>query len=238
MKKTKFVALALSGLMIYSCSWSNTAKGGVIGGGSGAALGAVVGNLIGKSTASTLIGAGIGAAVGTGAGVLIGKHMDKVKAEAEAIENATVQTVKDKNGLDCVKVTFDSGILFSTGKSDLTAAAKASLQTFATNVLKPDQTLAVAIWGYTDNQGFKGKTAEQSAQLNVELSQKRADSVKSYLQTLGIPSSQITGSIGYGEADPVADNSTEAGREQNRRVEAYLYASQAMIDAANQGTLQ
>lgn len=239
MKKTKFFAFLMSGLMIFaSCNMNNTAKGGLIGGGSGAAVGAVIGTLIGHNTGGALIGAGIGAAVGTGAGVLIGKKMDKVKAEAEKVENVQVSTMTDKNGLECVKVTFDSGILFATGKSTLTESAKASLQTFASNVLKPNQTLEVSIQGYTDNTGFKGKTAEQSAQLNVELSQQRANAVKTYLQGLGIASKQIASSVGYGQADPVADNATEAGRQQNRRVEAYLYASQQMINDANNGTLQ
>ena len=54
----------------------------------------------------------------------------------------------------------------------------------------------------------------------------------------GAAADQIATVEGLGEANPVADNSTEAGREQNRRVEVYLYASQEMIDAANNGTLQ
>lgn len=239
MKRTKFFAFAMSGLMVFaSCNMNNTAKGGLIGGGSGAAVGAVIGQLIGHNTGGTLIGAGVGAAVGTAAGVLIGKKMDKVKAQAQAVENAQVQTMTDKNGLECVKVTFDSGILFATGKSDLTASAKSALQTFANKVLKPNQTLEVSIQGYTDNTGFKGKTAEQSAQLNVELSQKRADAVKNYLQSLGVSVTQIASSVGYGQANPVADNSTAYGQQQNRRVEAYLYASQQMINDANNGTLQ
>lgn len=239
MKHSKFIAVALSGLMVFaSCNMNNTTKGGLIGGGGGAALGALVGNLIGKSTSSTLIGAGIGAAVGTGAGVLIGKKMDKVKAQAAAVENANVSTTTDKNGLECVKVTFDSGILFETGKSALSATAKSSLDEFAATVLLPNNTLEVSVQGYTDNTGFKNKTTEQSAQLNLELSQNRANSVKSYLLGKGVPSTQIASCQGFGQENPVADNSTTAGQQQNRRVEVYLYASQAMIDAANQGTLQ
>ena len=57
--------------------------------------------------------AAVGAAVGTGAGAIIGKKMDKAKAQAEAVKNAQVQQVTDINGLPALKVTFDSGILFS-----------------------------------------------------------------------------------------------------------------------------
>ncbi len=239
MNKTKFVALMLSALMILSgCNMNNTTKGGLIGGGSGAALGALVGNLVGKNAGGTAIGAAIGAAVGTGAGVLIGKKMDKAKAAAEQVANAQVETVTDGNGLEAVKVTFDSGILFETGKSSLSSTAKQSLQQFASKVLLVNTDMDVAVQGYTDNAGWKNSTAEQSTQKNLTLSQQRADAVSSYLKSLGVTAAQIASSTGYGESNPVADNSTAAGKAQNRRVEVYLYASKSMIEAANNGTLQ
>ena len=117
MKKSKFSAMLMAALIVLSgCGMNNTAKGGLIGGGAGAGIGALVGNLIGRNAGGTLAGAAIGAAVGTGAGLLIGKKMDKMKAAAEQVQNAQVESVKDSNGLDAVKVTFDSGILFSYGK--------------------------------------------------------------------------------------------------------------------------
>jgi outer membrane protein OmpA-like peptidoglycan-associated protein len=90
----------------------------------------------------------------------------------------------------------------------------------------------VAVQGYTDNAGWKNSTAEQSQQKNQELSQKRAQAVTDYLMSLGVSSSQIRSTMGYGESNPVADNSTAAGKAQNRRVEVYMYASQEMIKAA------
>ena len=72
----------------------------------------------------------------------------------------------------------------------------------------------------------------QSKELNKELSVKRASSVSSYLLTKGVKASQFKEVTGYGEDNPVGDNSTAAGREQNRRVEIYIAPSQAMIDAA------
>ena len=237
MKNSKFFAIALSGVMLLSaCNMNNTTKGGLIGGGSGGAIGAIVGNLIGKDAKATAIGAAIGTVVGTGAGVLIGKKMDKAKAAAEAVKNAQVQSVTDANGLQAVKVSFDSGILFATGSSTLQAAAKNSLAQFS-NVLKTNTDADVAIQGYTDNAGWKNSTAEQSAQKNLNLSQQRADAVSNYLRALGVSPSQIKSVNGYGEANPVADNSTAAGKALNRRVEVYLYASEAMINAANAGTL-
>lgn len=97
-------------------------------------------------------------------------------------------------------------------------------------VLKNNNTCSVDIQGYTDSTGNDA--------INVPLSQKRADAVSTYLKSCGVSSTQIQKVQGYGSANPVADNSTSAGQALNRRVEVYLYASQAMIDAANNGTLK
>ncbi len=223
--------LLSAALLLGSCNMSNTGKGSLIGAGGGAALGSLIGGLAGKGKGAA-IGAAVGVAVGTTAGALIGKKMDKAKAAAAAVENAKVESVTDANGLAAVKVTFDSGILFSSSSSVLSASAKASLNKFASNVLVQNPDMDVAIYGYTDNTGWKNSTAEQSAQKNVELSNQRAQSVSSYLRSVGATATQIKSVEGLGESNPVADNSTAAGREQNRRVEVYLYASQQMIQEA------
>lgn len=223
MRTFKVAILTLCAGIVMSCS--NTAKGTAIGAGAGAVLGAVVGKLAGN----TAVGAAVGGAVGAGAGALIGKKMDKAKKEAEAVQNAQVESVTDANGLQAVKVTFDSGILFATNKSDLNAASKASLTQFA-GVLKNNADCDVAIYGHTDNTG--------SDAINNPLSVKRAQSVQSFLLGQGVNAAQIKSVEGQGSTNPVADNSTAEGRKQNRRVEVYMYASQAMIKAAEAGTLQ
>lgn len=220
-----------AGMIMMGCN--NLGKGTTIGAVGGAVLGAVVGKLAGN----TAVGAAVGTAVGAGTGALIGKHMDKVKAQAEAVKNAQVESVTDANGLQAVKVTFDSGILFTTGSSTLSNVAKQSLSNFA-NVLKTNTDCDVAIQGYTDNAGWKNSTAAQSAEKNQKLSLQRAQAVTAYLQSVGVSAAQIRSTEGFGEANPVADNSTSAGKAQNRRVEVYMYASEAMINAANNGTLQ
>ena len=227
MKSLKSIAIALCAALVVSCGMNNTGKGALIGAGGGAALGAIVGALAGN----TAIGAAVGGAVGAGAGAIIGHKMDKAKKEAEQVQNAQVETVTDNNGLEAVKVTFDSGILFATGKSALSATAKNSLAQFA-SVLKNNADCDVAIQGYTDNQGWKNSTVEQSQQKNLSLSQDRATAVSQYLLGLAVPATQIKSVQGFGEANPVADNSTAAGQAQNRRVEVYMYASQKMIQEA------
>jgi len=232
MKKMKFMTLGMCLAVLVSCGTA-TKNGALIGTGAGAALGAIICKIAGN----TAVGAAIGGAVGAGTGALIGKHMDKVKAQAQAVQNAQVESVTDANGLQAVKVTFDSGILFATGSSTLSATAKNSLAKFA-EVLKQNTDCDVAVQGYTDNAGWKNSTAEQSVQKNLNLSQQRAQAVTNYLNSLGVSNNQIRSTTGFGEANPVADNSTAAGKAQNRRVEVYMYASQAMIQAAEAGTLQ
>ena len=227
MKGLKFCALVLSaGMLLSSCggNMNNTGKGSLIGAGGGAALGTLIGTLASSNKGK---GAGIGAV-----GALIGKKMDKAKAAAQQVENAQVESVTDANGLQAVKVTFDSGILFNTSSSALSSNATASLAKFASTVLNVNKDMDVAIKGYTDNQGWKNSTAAQSVQKNMDLSLQRANSVSNYLKQCGVSPTQITSVEGLGEADPVADNSTAAGREQNRRVEVYLYASEKMIQEA------
>lgn len=232
MKNMKIAVAGLCVLAVTSCA-TKQGTGALIGTGAGAAVGALIGKLAGN----TGVGAAIGGAVGAGAGALIGRHMDKVAAEAAEVENAKVETVTDANGLQAVKVTFDSGLLFATGQSTLAAASKNDLAKFAT-VLKNNSNCDIDIQGYTDNQGWKNCTAAQSQAKNQELSLDRATAVSSYLQSLGVPATQFKSVQGFGESNPVADNSTAAGQKANRRVEVYLYASKAMVEAANNGTLK
>lgn len=238
MRKTSFMAILLSGcLMLGSCGMTNTAKGGMIGGGSGAALGALVGGIFGKGKGAA-IGAAVGTAVGTTTGVLIGRKMDKAAEAAKKVEGAQVEKVTDTNGLDAVKVTFDSGILFQTGSMELSSDAKASLSKFASNVLNQNKDMDIAICGYTDNAGWRNCSMEQSRQKNLDLSKRRAQNVANYLQGCGVSATQFKEVEGLGEDNPVADNSTAAGRKENRRVEVYMYASEKMIKEAEAGTLE
>ena len=221
MKSLKSVAVALCAMLVLAgCNMSNTAKGTMIGAGGGAAVGAVIGAIAGN----TAVGAAIGTAVGAGTGAIIGKKMDKAKKEAEAVKSAQVQTITDANGLEAIKVTFDSGILFATNKADLNAESKASLTQFA-QVLKENSDMDIAIFGHTDNTGTDA--------VNNPLSKNRAQSVSKFLKAQGVAASQIKTIDGQGSKNPVADNSTAEGRKQNRRVEVYMYASEQMIKEAN-----
>lgn len=241
MKFKSFIFALVACFLMSSCELSNAAKGGMIGGASGGALGTGIGLLVSKlagtnTAKTTSIAAAAGVAVGATAGSLIGHKMDKAAKAAAALNGANAEVLTDGDGTSYVKVTFDSGILFATGKSTLNASAQSSLTSFATNVLTND--MDVNIIGYTDNTPFKGCTAAQSVEKNKELSLARATSVSNYLKANGATATQISSVLGLGEENPVASNETAEGKAQNRRVEVYILPSAAMIEAANNGTLQ
>lgn len=249
MKGMKAIVCALaSALLLSGCNLSNTAKGGMIGsaggGAAGAGLGAAIGALAGGAKGAKLgamIGAGVGVAGGTTAGLLIGKKMDKAKAAAEKAlaEQATVETTTDSNGLEAIKITIEGGILFASGKADLTASAKTNLSKFANNVLNVYSDCDVAIHGYSDSDLWKGKNAAESENANLELSQNRANSVRGYfVNSCGVSAAQIKQTTGFGQTNLVLDANGRENKAASRRVELYLYASEAMINAANAGTLQ
>lgn len=226
--KLKVFALSMcAALLLSSCgSWKNTGWGTSIGTVAGTAIGLGIGywaDRNGDSNTGKIIGASVGAAVGATTGALIGRKMDKAAEAAKQVEGAQVELV-DVNGLPAVKVTFESGILFGFNSSELSDEAKASLTEFA-EVLKSTPDADVAILGHTDNVGTE--------KANQSVSEKRAKAVAKYLTEQEVAATQIKDVLGMSFNQPVASNDTEEGKAQNRRVEVFIYASQAMIDAAN-----
>lgn len=228
LKITGASLLAACMLLSSGCnSMTNTGKGAIIGGGGGAAVGAGLGAIIGGGKGAG-IGSAIGAAVGAGAGALIGKKMDNQQKQLEAtLPDAQVEQTTDQNGLQAIKVTFDGGILFPTGKYTLNTAAQNDLSRFAVS-LKQNPLTDVQILGFTDNTG--------SYAVNEKLSNERADAVLTYLVNSGVSPTRLTAK-GIPMADYVASNETAAGRAQNRRVEIYITASPEMVKEAENGSL-
>ena len=224
----KFLSFVVCAALLVACGMSKTASGALIGGGAGAAVGAGIGYLIGGNGQGAAIGAAIGTAVGAGSGALIGNKMDKKAAELAELENAQVETVTDVNGLKAIKVTFNSGILFDFNKSTLKPAAMNQLDKFAEEMADMPET-NFTIYGHTDNIGTEKANQKVSAQ--------RAESVEQYLRTKGIAKKRMTAE-GLSFNFPVAENDTEAGRAQNRRVEIYISANEEMVKEAEEGALQ
>ena len=169
----------------------------------GTLAGAVAGAAIGGSD-HRAGGALIGAAAGAVAGGLIGNYLDKQSQELDAIPGAEVQRRDDS-----ILVNFQSALLFDTGSNSLQPGAYDRLRSMSrtlNNYPKSD----IVIKGHTDGSGSEG--------FNQELSEKRADAVRTFLISEGVVPSRIT-AIGFGESMPMASNDTESGRSQNRRVE-------------------
>ena len=218
MKKQSLAAAFLAGaLVLSSCGASNAVKGAGIGAAGGAGIGAGIGRVLGN----TAVGAVIGGVVGGTAGTLIGKKMDKQKKELERdVKDAKIESVNDGQA---IRVTFDSGILFATGSASLSSTSQATLRKFAANLSEHSDTDLMII-GHPDNTG--------TARVN-----NRAASGRAFLAGQGGSSSRMKVE-GKGSYEPVADNSTVAGRRENRRVEVYILPSKEMVKAAQDGTLR
>jgi outer membrane protein OmpA-like peptidoglycan-associated protein len=191
---------------------SQTERGAVIGAAGGAAVGAIIGRQIG----STARGAVIGAAVGGAAGAIIGRQMDQQAEElSESIPGATVQRVGEG-----IVVTFESGLLFPFDSDQMLPAGRDNLNNLAQSLQRYPET-EVLIIGHTDSDG--------SDQYNQGLSDRRATASANLLATFGTPRDRVR-TMGRGETEPIADNSTEWGKQQNRRVEVVIYASEEYRD--------
>lgn len=201
--------LAITLLTAGCSSLSRTEKGAIIGAGAGGAIGGVIGN----QTGSTARGAIIGAAVGGVVGAIIGNQMDKQAGElAQNIPGAKVERVGEG-----IQVTFASGLLFDFDSDRVRAEAAQNLRNLAASLDKYPNT-DLLIVGHTDSDGPDS--------YNWDLSERRASSAASYLATQGVARARLR-TTGRGETEPVATNDSEAGKQQNRRVEVAIYASEA-----------
>jgi outer membrane protein OmpA-like peptidoglycan-associated protein len=203
-------AMTLLAVGVAGCA-TRTQTGAAVGAGVGAAAGAGIAAATGGSTTR---GAIIGAVVGGAAGAIIGRQMDRQAEELERIEGAEVERVGEG-----IHVTFASGILFPFDSDQLLPAGRENLREFARSLLRSENAQThVLIAGHTDSVG--------TAEYNQRLAERRALSASRFLQEQGVPAARLT-TVGRGEFEPVASNDTEAGRQQNRRVEVAIYASEA-----------
>jgi outer membrane protein OmpA-like peptidoglycan-associated protein len=199
-------------------SWLGCARNAQRGLVIGAAGGAVVGGVIGKVAGSTAKGAIIGAAAGGAAGAIIGDQMDRQAAELKQnVKGAKVERVGEG-----IQVTFESGLLYDFDSDVVKSAARTNLRELARSLDKYPNS-DILILGHTDSVG--------TSSYNKELSVRRADAAAEYLIAQGVSRSRV-GTGGLGEEEPVASNATEAGRQQNRRVEVAIYASEKLRQEA------
>ena len=175
----------------------------------GAVVGAIGGALSGDSTQESIENAAISAVVLGGAGAAIGSALDRQEAELRNNLGNNVGVVNTGNELI---VNLPNDILFAVDSATLTGQLQADLLTVAASLNNFPNT-RVTVEGHTDNTG--------SAAHNLDLSQRRAQSVASVLLSGGVAASRIA-TIGRGEDQPVASNLDAAGRALNRRVEIII----------------
>ncbi|OYQ45650.1 hypothetical protein CHU92_01825 [Flavobacterium cyanobacteriorum] len=231
MKRIKIYLLSFSlvaGMGLTSCeaikNTNNTQRGVAIGATSGAVIGGVLGNNLGKG-GNTALGAIIGGVVGGTVGGVIGNRMDK---QAQKIEQALPGAGVERVG-EGIKLTLgENSVNFDLNKATLTPKAKANLDRLVP-VFNEYPDTNIQIFGYTDSSGAED--------YNLRLSEQRAAAVRTYLSGKGLNASRFT-TIGRGEADPIADNSTADGMSKNRRVEFAITANDKMIQDAKREAKQ
>lgn len=179
----------------------------------GAGIGAVAGAVIGAASASksdrkkgALTGAVVGGAIGGG----VGNYMDRQEnVLRQRLQGSGVQVRREGNNLYLV---MPGNITFASGNASIRSDFYEVLNSVGL-VLKEFNKTAIKVSGHTDSTGGDS--------LNQTLSEQRAESVRSYLVTQNIASGRIQ-AYGYGPRYPVASNSTDSGRQANRRVELEL----------------
>lgn len=173
----------------------------------GAGVGALAGAAIGDSRQATLVGAGVGAL----GGYIWSNQMAQKKA---AMEQATAGTgvAVTQTSDNQLKLNIPSDISFDTGRSDIKPNLRPILDQFAQGLSSQPNT-EIRIIGHTDSTG--------SDSINDPLSVNRAASARDYLVARGVDGRRIQ-IDGRGSHAPIADNNTERGRAQNRRIEIFL----------------
>lgn len=177
----------------------------------GAIIGALGGAVVGKNTGDKDRGHTIaGALVGGLAGAAIGNYMDEQEAALrQTFQGTGVEVTRQDNN---IVLTMPDAITFDFGQAGVKPQFYNVLNNLA-NTLNQYPETRIQIAGHTDNVG--------SDAANLQLSQQRANSVRTYLASTGVAAQRMQ-AVGYGESRPIADNSTDYGRAQNRRVELTL----------------
>jgi outer membrane protein OmpA-like peptidoglycan-associated protein len=200
---------AISALMLGGCAnMTETQKGTATGAGVGAVAGAVIGSATGGRAGT---GAIIGGAIGAVAGNLWSKRMeDRRQAMEQATRGTNVEVTRTADNQ--LKLNIPNDISFDLNSAAIKPQLRGVLDPFASS-LRDDPATRLTIIGHTDSSGNDA--------INNPLSMDRAQSVRDYLAARGVAPSRIE-TAGRGSREPIADNTTEAGRAKNRRVEIFL----------------
>jgi len=214
----KLICLAVvMSFLLISCAppQTKTGKGAAYGAAGGAVLGAIVGQAAGRDTEATLIGAAIGAAAGGAAGAGVGRMMDNQERDMRDALAASEAAAIRREG-DLLAVSLKGDVTFDYNSAVVRPGLHSEIDRISNVLIKYPQTV-IQVEGHTDSTG--------SESYNMDLSQRRADSVSNLIVQRGVSSTRIE-TMPYGESMSIADNSTEAGRAMNRRVEIKIAPNQ------------
>lgn len=166
-----------------------------------------------KQTGATVRDAIIGASASGQAATVITRQMDKQAQElAFELPGGIVQRLGTG-----IAVTLPEGMLFAQDSDELTPASRDNLRRLATSLEKYPNTRLMIV-GHTDTQGGTDR--------NQSLSERRAQALASFFEQIGVNRARMT-ALGRGDAEPIASNDTDAGRQWNRRIEIAVYADEA-----------
>ncbi|WP_201533372.1 OmpA family protein [Psychrobacter immobilis] len=217
MRNKLIVAAVVSGLALSGCATDpNTGQQRLNKTAIGTLAGALGGGAISKATGGDNTGrdAAIGAALGAG----VGYYMERQAKQLEQQMAGTGVSVEQNPTTGNIDLVMPGSITFSFDDATLNSSFKPTLDKLASTMNQYNKT-TVNIAGHTDSQG--------SASYNMGLSRDRAYSVANYLTARGVSSNRVN-VVAYGESRPIANNNTDAGRQQNRRVELTINSPQSV----------
>ena len=175
-----------------------------IGGVGGAVLGGLLGGVIGGKT-----GRIIGAVGGAAAGGIVGYKMDQQIKELKEQTAGSGVDVTEVDGGEAILVNLPDGVTFDVGSAVIQPNFRSTLDSVSSNLVQYPNSI-IDVYGHTDSTG--------SDAFNQRLSEQRAQAVTNYMVSRGVANARVRWQ-GFGETQPVADNTTEFGRSRNRRVE-------------------
>lgn len=209
--KGRTLGIAMSAAVIAVAGCADMNMGNLSQTQKGTAVGAGVGALAGAAIGGDTRGAVVGGLLGAAGGYVWSKHMqDKKMAMERATMGSGVQVSQTPDNQ--LKLNIPSDVSFDTGRADIKPNMRPILDQFASGLSSQPNT-EIRIIGHTDNTG--------SDAVNDPLSVQRASAARQYLAARGVDPNRIV-IAGRGEREPIADNRSEAGRAQNRRVEIFL----------------
>lgn len=207
---TKCCAVLTTATLFTACATNDAHQRAKAGAGIGAVAGAVLGHQVNSKS-----GRFAGAAIGAIAGATVGDYMDKQQKQLEedlALEQQQkaieIERLKDNS----LKLSLNNEVSFDFDSAAIKPSFEPSLQKLADVLAQYDRTI-VHVVGHTDSTG--------PDEYNLKLSQRRADAVSAYLVRTNVPASRLR-SEGRGESEPRQDNTTDSGRQVNRRVEVLV----------------